>query len=128
MNKIIILAVLLSLAAQSYAGTEAHFNALFCDKAGGEQETRHEYTYGEGQEGKSHVFVDCETSTTVWEGGLDKRSSLDSIQQALFFSYLTGKNPGVVIYDTDGKEGRFEYRIRIACQKAGVIYRRALLP
>lgn len=33
----------------------------------------------------------------VWEGGLDKRSSLDSIQQALFFSILTGKEPGVVI-------------------------------
>ena len=51
--------------------------------------------------------VDCETSTTVYEGGLDKRSSLDSLQQALFFSVLTGKRPAVVIYDTDGKEGQF---------------------
>ena len=60
--------------------------------------------------------VDCETSTTVYEGGLD------SLQQALFFSVLTGKRPAVVIYDTDGKEGRFEYRIRTACQRAGVRY------
>ena len=30
--------------------------------------------------------------------------------------------PAVVIYDTDGREGRFEYRIRIACRKAGVRY------
>ena len=52
----------------------------------------------------------------------DKRSSLDSLQQALFFSVLTGKRPTVVIYDTDGQEGRFEYRIRTACQKAGVRY------
>lgn len=36
--------------------------------------------------------------------------------------YLIGKRPAVVIYDTDGQEGRFEYRIRIACQKAGVRY------
>ena len=69
-----------------------------------------------------HVKVDCETSTTVYEGGLDKRSSLDSLQQALFFSVLTGKRPAVVIYHTDGKEGRFEYRIRTACQKSGVRY------
>ena len=55
----------------------------------------------------------------VYEGGLDKRSSLDSVQQALFYSHVTGKRPAVVIYDTDGREGRFEYRIRIACRKAG---------
>ena len=35
---------------------------------------------------------------------------------------MTGKRPAVVIYDTDGREGRFEYRIRIACRKAGVRY------
>ena len=28
---------------------------------------------------------------------------MDSIQQALFFSHLTGKKPAVVIYDTDGR-------------------------
>ena len=53
---------------------------------------------------------------------LDKRSSLDSLQQALFFSVLTGKRPAVVIYDTDGQEGQFECRVRTACQKAGVRY------
>ena len=58
----------------------------------------------------------------VYEGGLDKRSSLDSLQQALFFGYLTGKTPAVVIYDTVGREGRFEYRIRTACQQVGVHY------
>ena len=35
--------------------------------------------------------------------GLDRRSSLDSVQQALFYASLTGKMPAVVIYDTDGK-------------------------
>lgn len=48
---------------------------------------------------------------------MDRRSSLDSIQQALFFSYLTGKKPAVVIYDTDSKLGRFEYQIIKACEK-----------
>ena len=80
---------------------------------------RHGYTSAGG---RSFVKVDCETSTTVYEGGLDKRSSLDSLQQALFFSVLTGKRPAVVIYDTDGKEGRFEYWIRSACQKSGIRY------
>ena len=67
-----------------------------------------------------YVKVDCETADTVYEGGLDKRSSLDSIQQALFFSHLTGKKPAVVIYDTDEKIGRFEHRIKTACELAGV--------
>ena len=58
----------------------------------------------------------------VYEGELDKRSSSDSLQQALFFSHMIGKAPAVVIYDTDGREGRFEYRIRTACEKAGVRY------
>ena len=80
-------------------------------------ETRHGYTSASG---RSYAQVDCETSTTVYESGLDKRSSLDSLQQALFFSHVTGKRPAVVIYDTDGQEGRFEYRIRTACQAAGV--------
>ena len=35
---------------------------------------------------------------------------------------MTGKAPAVVIFDTDGLEGRFEYRIRTACEKAGVRY------
>lgn len=100
--------------------TESDYNALFCDALGGEQEPRHEYTYGAGKTG--YVLVDCETDTMVWEGGLDKRSSLDSVQQALFFSHLTGKAPGVVIYDTDGEEGPYEHRIRIAAELAGVDY------
>ena len=85
----------------------------------GTTETRHGYSSAGG---RRYVEVDCETGTMVYEGGLDKRSSLDSVQQALFFSHVTGKRPAVVIYDTDGREGRFEYRIRIACRKAGVRY------
>ena len=99
--------------------SEDEYNRRFCAAVGGVTETRHTYTYDGGS---SFVKVDCETDTTVYEGGLDKRSSLDSLQQALFFSVLTGKAPAVVIYDTDGKEGRFEYRVRTACQRAGVHY------
>ena len=72
--------------------------------------------------GASYVVVDCETANMVWEGGLDKRSSLDSIQQALFFATLTGKKPGVVIYDTDGIEGQYEYQIRTVAELMGIQY------
>ena len=71
--------------------SEDGYNRRFCAAVGGLTETRHTYTY-EG--GSSYVKIDCETDTTVYEGGLDKRSSLDSLQQALFFSALTGKRPG----------------------------------
>ncbi len=80
-------------------------------------EVRHTYQHPNGS---SYVKVDCETSDTVYEGGLDKRSSLDSVQQALFFAHLTGKKPAVVIYDTDGRIGRFEHRIKTACEMAGI--------
>lgn len=103
---------------ESTPETEADYNALFCADIGGEQETRHEYTYGAGKTG--YVLVDCETPTMVWEGGLDKRSSLDSVQQAIFASHLTGKVPGIVIYDTDDEEGQYEFRIRIAAELADV--------
>jgi hypothetical protein len=73
--------------------------------------------------GESYVLVDCETESTVYEGGKgNTRSSLDSIQQALFFAHLTGKEPAVVIYDTDGKMGRFKHRIRVVCEMAGVTF------
>ena len=99
--------------------SEDDYNRWFCALVNGETDTRHGYASAGG---RGYVEVDCETGTMVYEGGLDKRSSLDSVQQALFFSYVTGKRPAVVIYDTDGREGRFEYRIRIACRRAGVRY------
>ena len=58
-----------ALALQS----EAEYNRRFCATVNGETKTRHGYTHSNG---RSFVKVDCETSTTVYEGGLDKRSSL----------------------------------------------------
>ena len=99
--------------------TEADYNELFCEDVGGETEVAHSYNFGLGI---AYVYVDCETADTVWEGGLDRRSSLDSVQQALFFHHVTGKTPAIVIYDTDGIEERYEYRIRTAAELAGVRY------
>ena len=110
---------LLPVVALAEPLSEAELNRQFCRSVNGQTETRHYYTY---RGGRSYIKVDCETPNMVYEGGLDKRSSLDSVQQALFASHVTGKRPGVVIYDTDGKEGRFEYRIKTACQQIGVRY------
>ena len=98
---------------------EAAYNAAFCARMGGRTEVRRSYTYATGT---SYIRVDCETADTVYEGGLDTRRSLDSIQQALFAASLTGKKPAVVIYDTDEKMGRFEHRIQVACETAGVMF------
>ena len=112
-----LIALALLTATQAFAQNEDAYNDAFCASVGGQREVRHTYTFPTGE---SYVLVDCETADTVYEGGLDKRSSLDSIQQVLFFAFLTGKEPAVVIYDTDGKMGRFEYRIQVACEQAGV--------
>ena len=96
-----ILALTLAVLAPALAwatatGEHAH-NTAFCASVEGTTEVRHRYTHPSG---RGTVIVDCETADTVYEGGLDKRSSLDSVQQALFFSAVTGKRPAVVIYDT----------------------------
>ena len=98
---------------------EDAYNAAFCASMDGETEVRYDYTYPSGQ---SYVRVDYETTDTVYEGGLDRHSRLDSVQQALFASPLTGKKPAVVIYNTDGRIGRYEHRIKVACERAGVAF------
>lgn len=98
---------------------EKDANDAFCAQVGGQREVRRDYDYPTGS---AYVVVDCETKDRVYEGGLDKRSSLDSVQQALFFAHVTGKEPVVVIYDTDGRIGPSEYRIRAACALAEVEY------
>ena len=115
---IFLVAVSLLVPAQAPA-QEDSYNAAFCSSLGGETEVRYEYTYPAGT---SYIRVDCETADTVYEGGLDKRSSLDSVQQALFAAHLTGKKPAVVIYNTDGKMGRYEHRIQVACERVGVAF------
>ena len=70
-----------ALSGQSVAQSEDAFNDALCDTLQGETETRHRYGYGDGRRGHSHVFVDCETDLFVVEGGLDKRTSLDSLEK-----------------------------------------------
>ena len=84
------------------------------------------YNYDYNINGKSpriaSIRIDIVTDEYVIEGGLDKRSSLDSIQQAVFASTLTGKKPAVAIYDTNGNWGKYEHRIFSAATKLGVKY------
>ena len=94
--------------------------AIYCVlMLGGEPEQSHAYSVGYDLH---RIRVDCETDEAVIEVGLDKRSSLDSVQQALFAAHLTGKRPGILIIDTDGRVGPYETRIRAAAQLAGVAY------
>ncbi len=107
--------------AASARPNEAALNKALAAKIGGRTEVRH-YYFASGR--RYYVRVDIETDSHVIEGGLDKRSSLDSVQQATFAAHLTGKRPRVIIYDRDGKEGPFEYRIRIAAQALGIDFQR----
>ena len=66
------------------------------------------------------VRIDIVTDEFAIEGGKDKRSSLDSIQQAVFAASLMGKKPAVAIYDTDNHWGKYEHRIWRASQELGV--------
>ena len=100
---------------------EAHFIAMLCTVfLGGEAEVSHGYSVGYDLH---RIRVDCETPDSVVEVGRDVRSSLDSVQQALFAAHLTGKAPMVVLIDTDGREGPYELRVRTVAEMVGVEYR-----
>ena len=96
---------------------ENFMSGSFCAVVSGKEQVRHYYDYPGG---RGYIVVDCETDSHVWEGGLDKRSSLDSLQQAIFASALTGKEPAIVIFDRDGEIGKYEHRISVAAKAAGV--------
>lgn len=100
--------------------TEADAILALCSMLGGEAEVRHKYTIDEGS---YSVRVDCETSTHVIEVGLDKRSSLDSAQQAEFFAWVSGKKPMIILVDLDGVEGPIEYQIERATKRFGIEYK-----
>lgn len=99
---------------------ELFLAAIYCALiAGGEAETRYGYSVGYDL---NFIRVDCETADEVIELGLDKRSSIDSVHQALFAAELSGKAPRVVMIDTDGREDRYEYQVRRVAKAAGVAY------
>ena len=93
--------------------TEDYFNLQLAQQLGGRNETIHQYLFGlEGQSKNTGLIkVDVETENFVIEGGKDTRDSLDSVQQAVFASVVSGKKPAVAIYDTDGIWGKYEHRI-----------------
>ena len=99
--------------------TEAEAITILCAMLGGEPEVRHSYVI---EEAEHYVRLDCETETHAIEVGLDKRSSLDSVQQAEFAGWLAEKNPMVILIDSDGVEGTIEYRVRTAAKRLGVAY------
>jgi len=83
---------------------------------GGVTEVRHYFpNLGEDR----HVRVDCETPTHVIEIGMDNTASnRDSVHQALFSAYLTGKKPMVILIDA--AEGRYEYEMQVVAGLAKV--------
>ena len=102
--------------------TEADLIPIICTLLlGGEPEARGDYTIADGPH---RIRIDCLTDAHAIEIGLDgRRSSLDSVQQALFAAHLTGRAPMVVLVDTDGTEDAVEYRIKTGARAAGVTFR-----
>jgi len=103
---------------------EAYFNDFLASQLGGQAEVVIKYDF-EGPSGEKlygSIRVDIVTEDKVVEGGLDKRRSLDSLQQAIFASTLTNKHPAVAIYDTDGAWDNIEYRVLTAAKHLCVAF------
>lgn len=101
--------------------TETELAAILCSLIlGGEAEARHYYPVVDRTH---HIRVDCETDTHVVEVGFDdKRSSQDSLHQALFAAEMSGKLPMIVIIDTNGIEENVQYQVETVARAVGVSY------
>lgn len=112
---------LLTFVVPRAMASEIDLASILCSLLlNGETETRHDYV-ANGQ--NRYTRVDCETETHVVEVGLDnRRSSYDSLHQALFAASLTEKLPMVVIIDTNGVEEAEEFQVRSVAKKTGVSY------
>ncbi|MDJ0821218.1 MAG: hypothetical protein QNJ09_05315 [Paracoccaceae bacterium] len=101
--------------------SEMELGAILCSLIlGGDMEVPHDYVAAGT---KRHIRVDCETPTHVVELGMDKkRSSFDSLHQALFAAEITGNLPMVVIVDTNGIEEGEEFQIETVARRTGVSY------
>lgn len=108
-----------SSSNQSMGFGENQLNQMLAASLGGKTEVSIPFKT-EGSGISSEVRIDIVTDEYVIEGGLDKRSSLDSIQQALFASSQTGKKPAVAIYDTDSIWGVYEHRIWVAAKAVNI--------
>ena len=53
----------------------------------------------------------------------DRRSSLDSVHQAIFAAHLTDREPMVVLVDTNGVEEAIEFQVETVARDLGVAYR-----
>ena len=101
---------------------EAEFNEALANFLGANQEVEFEFHFESkhNESGAGKIRIDIVTDEYVIEGGLDKRSSLDSVQQATFASILSNKTPAIAIYDVDGEWGKIEHRILTASSALGI--------
>ena len=87
----------------------------------GEAEAHHGYeNFSNGTLGEYSTYFDCETDTHVYEFGLDKRSSFDSLHQVANAAKISGKTPAIAIIDTNRTEDRFEMQVETAARYFGV--------
>ena len=102
--------------------TKADLIPIICAiLVGGEAELRLPYSLNNSAQ---YVRVDCVRDIHAIEIGLDDcRSSLDSLQQALFYGALLDRAPMVILVDTDGREDPTEFQVETAARATGVAYR-----
>ena len=118
---VLIVCALLLLAGIAFSSSPIHVtremglaarNRLYCSAVDGQVNTRHSYEY-HGM--KYLTLIDCETTSSVYATTLDNAGSIRSVTRALFFAELTGKDPIVVFFDTDGQHGPYEHVMRTVC-------------
>ena len=112
----------LSQSEKTSIDNESLYNSKLAKYLGGITEVAYNYDYNiNGSTSRiEYIIVDIVTDKYVIEGGLDERNSLDSIQQAVFASTISGKTPAIAIYDTNGSWDKYEHRMYTSAKALGI--------
>ena len=94
---------------------ENFYNQKYCKLIGGEFNVYHRV------KGATNAYVDCETSDTVYEGEWATKS-YEAVGQALWYSTITGKRPGILFYVKKEKHLKYVERARRTLDMFGIEY------
>lgn len=109
MKKLFILALLFVFTYAKHLHKERMYQEVFCSKVHGQLEYRL----------PDRTRVDCLTNTYAFEVDFG-RKAFEAIGQALYYSKMTGKKPGIVLIQETKSDNRYIGRIKKLAKDYGI--------
>ena len=109
MKKLLFFTLIFAFANAKHLHKERMYQEIFCSKVHGQLEYRL----------PDRTRVDCLTSTYAFEVDFG-RKAFEAIGQALYYSMMTGKKPGIVLIQETKSDNRYIGRIKKLAKDYGI--------